>query len=112
MTDEQKLEIRKAIEAKLEELTETVEGLKEFTKPMGLDSAIGRVSRMDYINNKSVSEAGLRTAETKLKALERWLLLYDTEQFGKCSRCGNEININRLLFLPESSRCINCAGKP
>ncbi|WP_373495790.1 TraR/DksA family transcriptional regulator [Aquiflexum sp.] len=34
-----------------------------------------------------------------------------TSEFGKCIRCGNEININRLLFLPESNHCINCASR-
>lgn len=111
MTESQKKEVKTAIEEKLIGLTNTIEGLRELTKPMGLDSAIGRVSRMDYINNKAVSEAGLRTAELKKKALERWLSLYETDQFGKCSRCGNEIDAKRLLLIPESARCIHCAGK-
>ena len=67
--------------------------------------------QMDYINNKSIDESSMRKAEKDLKALERWLELHDTSQFGKCVRCGNEININRLLFMPESKRCIYCAGK-
>ena len=111
MTPEQKEQLRQAIEKKIAENRQSVKDLREATKPMGLDSAIGRVSRMDYINNKSISEAELQKAEVKLKALERWLSLYDTDQFGKCRRCGQEININRLLLLPESTRCINCASK-
>ena len=90
---------------------QAIKDLRELTKPMGLDSAIGRISRMDYINNKSINEAELLKAESKLKALERWLTLYNTDQFGKCSRCGQEINVNRLLLLPESTTCIHCAGK-
>ena len=111
MTPEQKLQLRKAIEEKIEEDRKKVIDLKEATKPMGLDSAIGRISRMDYINNKSIGEAELQKAEARLKALERWLSLYDTDQFGKCSKCGQEININRLLLLPESTRCIRCANR-
>jgi DnaK suppressor protein len=66
---------------------------------------------MDYINNKAVNEAELLKAEASLAALNRWLSIYDTDQFGKCNRCGQEININRLLLIPASSRCIHCAGK-
>ncbi|WP_158857708.1 TraR/DksA C4-type zinc finger protein [Lunatibacter salilacus] len=33
-----------------------------------------------------------------------------TADFGKCIRCGNEININRLLFVLESNHCIQCAS--
>lgn len=111
MTNDQKDALKAAIERRLIEIQNAIVDLKEATKPMGLDSAIGRVSRMDYINNKSVSEAELTKSEAKLKALERWLSLYNTDQFGKCSKCGQEININRLLLLPESTRCIKCASR-
>lgn len=111
MTDQEKETLKAAIEKKIADNQQAVKDLREATKPMGLDSAIGRVSRMDYINNKSINEAELQKAEVKLKALERWLSLYETDQFGKCSRCGQEININRLLLMPESTRCIHCAGK-
>lgn len=111
MTSEQKEQLKEAIEKKIAENRQSILDLREATKPMGLDSAIGRVSRMDYINNKSINEAELQKAEAKLNALERWLSLYETDQFGKCSRCGQEININRLLLMPESTRCVRCAGK-
>jgi DnaK suppressor protein len=111
MKEEERIQLRTAIEQKKEELIATIAELKEQTRPMGLDNSVGRLSRMDYINNKSVSEAGLRAAEAKLVALDRWLSLYDTEKFGRCSRCNEEININRLLLIPESSKCIKCASR-
>lgn len=111
MTPREKLQLRQAIEEKITESRKAVIDLREATKPMGLDSAIGRVSRMDYINNKAISEAELVKTESRLKALERWLSLYDTDQFGKCTKCGQEINIQRLLLLPESTRCIRCANQ-
>ena len=54
----------------LDEISKTEKSIKEFkevTKPIAPDVAIGRVSRMDAINNKSVAEAGLRQAQIKLK---------------------------------------------
>lgn len=111
MTPEDKLKLKKAIEEKIDESRKSIIDLREASKPMGLDSAIGRISRMDYINNKSISESELLKTESKLKALERWLAIYDTDQFGKCTKCGQEININRLLLLPESARCIRCANR-
>lgn len=111
MTKEEKVQLKAAMEEKKEQLINQIEDLKIETKPLGLDSAVGRLSRMDYINNKSISEAGLRKAEENLRALERWLAIFDTDQFARCTRCGNEININRLLLMPASTRCINCAGK-
>ena len=105
-------QIKSVILEKIVELEDELVNLKEMTRPMGLDSAIGRVSRMDYINNKSINEAQLKKTETKIKALNNWLAKVGTADFGKCIRCGNEININRLLFLPESNLCIKCASRP
>lgn len=42
MTDEQKKNLREAIEKKIAQSQQTVIDLKEATKPMGLDSSIGR----------------------------------------------------------------------
>jgi DnaK suppressor protein len=84
---------------------------KKDSTPQGLDSAIGRISRMNYSNNKSVVEFGIRKAEQEIQSLERWLFIYETDKFGKFSSYGNEININRLLLIPVSTQCIHCAGK-
>lgn len=101
---------REIIISRIAELESEYESLKEATKPMGLDNAIGRVSRMDYINNKSINEAQIKKIKNKLKGLNNWLGKLGTSDFGKCIRCGNEININRLLFIPESNLCIKCAA--
>lgn len=110
MTNDEKEQLKLKMEGKVKELTVSIAELKAASKPLGLDSAIGRLSRMDYINNKAISESQITKAESDLFALNRWLSLYDTPKFGKCARCGNEININRLLLIPASSRCISCAN--
>ena len=46
---------------------------RELTKPIGPENAIGRISRMDAINNRSVNEAALRQIEQKIKDLKRVL---------------------------------------
>ena len=71
--------------------------------------AIGRVSRMDAINNKSVTEAALREAEHKLRSLELHLSNIDHEDFGKCARCKQAIPAGRLAIQPESPYCVGCA---
>lgn len=111
MTQEEKVHLKSVLLEKRESLAELIADLKEATKPQGLDNAIGRVSRMDYINNKSVGEASLRKSESDLEAIDRCLSLYETKKFGCCSRCGNEINMNRLLLMPQSTQCIHCAGR-
>ena len=82
---------------------------KELTKPISPNNAIGRVSRMDAINNRSVNEASLRQAETKLTNLNRALEKVDDDDFGVCLKCQNPIPVGRILIRPESFLCVNCA---
>ena len=44
---------------------------EELAQPISPDNAIGRVSRMDAINNKSIVDAALRKASERLSGLER-----------------------------------------
>lgn len=84
---------------------------EENAKPISPDNAIGRVSRMDAINSRGVAEAGLRTAKRKLSNLKIALTKIDLPSFGNCSHCGNPIRPARLMFMPQSDRCVRCADK-
>jgi DnaK suppressor protein len=80
-----------------------------MTQPISPDDAIGRVSRMDAINNKSVNDAALRQAEEKLKKLNYVLKKIGSDDFGKCVNCGQQIPLGRILIRPESVLCVKCA---
>lgn len=90
--------------------TETqIEQLKSLTAPISPENAIGRVSRMDAINNKSVNDAALRKAKQKLQGLQRALERVDESDFGQCLRCKNQIPLGRILLVPHSRYCVHCA---
>jgi len=96
----------------LEQISLTEKSIKEYkelTKPIAPDCAIGRVSRMDAINNKSVVEASLRQAESKLRNLQRVFSQLGSEEFGICLKCKQPIPLGRILIRPESLFCVNCA---
>ena len=109
LNTENKALIEEKIRETLQQTREEVKRLRELTAPIAPDCAVGRVSRMDAINNKSINEAALRTAENKLKGLEIALQNIDDPGFGKCSRCGNPIPLGRILLMPHSRFCVHCA---
>ena len=111
MTEEDKRKIRTLIEKKIEELKKSIISLEEQSKPVEPDRAIGRITRMDAIQQKSVSEANLRAAEENLYRLEETLPKIDQPGFGVCRACGKDIPFERLLIVPESRLCVACAGK-
>lgn len=101
-------QIRAKILSQMERTRSDIEELKELTKPIAPENSIGRISRMDAINNKSVNEAALRNSRDKLGRLERTLKELELSHFGTCRQCGNAIEVEKLLVMPESVRCVTC----
>ena len=69
MTENEIKEVALKISKEILKTEKIIADYKELSKPISPDDAIGRVSRMDAINNKSVTEAALRQAEKKLSGL-------------------------------------------
>ncbi|PKP18620.1 MAG: TraR/DksA family transcriptional regulator [Bacteroidetes bacterium HGW-Bacteroidetes-23] len=109
MTNQEKLELKNVLEEKINKTQKDILEYRELTRPEAPDVAIGRVSRMDAINNRSILEAGLRAAENKLSKLKNALDRIDEKNFGQCIKCSQPIPFQRLLIMPESVKCINCA---
>ncbi|MEJ2163339.1 MAG: TraR/DksA C4-type zinc finger protein [Robiginitalea sp.] len=101
--------IRQRLEAAIEKGRRKVARYESLTEPIAPDNAIGRVSRMDAINNKAVSEAALRKAREQLAGLQEHLQTLDTPDFGLCRKCQKPIPIERILLAPESRFCVTCA---
>ncbi|MDX1627113.1 MAG: TraR/DksA C4-type zinc finger protein [Fulvivirga sp.] len=104
-----KARLKEKIEEEIASTREDISALKDQSSPVSPENAIGRISRMDAINNKSISEASLRQAEEKLSKLETALAKVDQDNFGICIRCGQPIPAGRLMLLPHSTTCVKCA---
>jgi DnaK suppressor protein len=109
MDKKQKEELKIVIEKKLGITRRKVEAYRDMAAPVKPENSIGRVSRMDAINNKSVAESALREEEDKLRGLEYMLKNIEEKDFGACSLCGQEIPVPRLLLMPHSPYCVHCA---
>lgn len=102
-------EIKAKIEEEIAKTEELIKEYEEMASPVAPDNAIGRISRMDAINNKSISEAALRQAREKLQKLKYVQGKVGSPDFGICHKCGKSIPLGRLLIKPESLFCVECA---
>jgi len=109
MTEQEKQDIKARVLTEIEKTNKSIADYKELTKPISPENAIGRISRMDAINNKSVAEAALRQAEGKVKNLHMVLESIDDKDFGLCLKCKKPIPVGRILLMPQSRLCVNCA---
>ncbi len=109
MTLEEKQQIKTKLEAEIISTKKSIVSYEDMTQPIKPENSLGRISRMDAINNKGVAEVALRQARLKLKNLIVMLNNIDELSFGLCAKCKNPIPIPRLMFLPESRHCVSCA---
>lgn len=111
MNAQEKLKLADEIKKRLINVEEQIIELKELCKPIEPDCAIGRVSRMDAINNKSINDIALKKKLLQFDGLKAVLENIDDENFGKCLVCGAEIPMGRILIMPESRKCVNCSRR-
>jgi len=111
MNQKEAKEIAEIIDEQIESIKEEIIELKELTKPVKLDASVGRLSRMDAINNKAINEKSLREKKSTLQKLERAQERAAEGDLGKCLKCGNDIPFGRLKIMPYTTRCVQCAGR-
>ena len=109
MNSEEQKELKKEILNEIRIQTYQIQSLQKSVKPVAPDNAIGRLTRMEAIGSKAISEASLSSARTKLAKLETALRKVGDPGFGICKRCSNPIPKGRIMLLPESVVCVACA---
>lgn len=109
MKQEELKKLEKEIKAMIKQLTIEISDLEESAAPVAPENSIGRISRMDAINNKSVVEASLRNRKRKLSKLHLALNNVRKPGFGLCTSCKKNINPKRLMLMPQSDKCVICA---
>jgi RNA polymerase-binding transcription factor len=106
---EKREKLKHHIKEKITGLKENIKSYQLLTQPISPDNAIGRLTRMEAINSKSINEAALNKAKQTLSKMERALkMIYDPD-FGLCRECDKPIPFARLMIMPESDLCVQCA---
>lgn len=85
---------------------------KEERKPVELDqTSVGRLSRMDAMQNQAMAQATERRRQSELLRIKAAFGRIETDDYGYCLTCGNDIAVKRLEIDPSASVCIDCAGR-
>lgn len=111
LSEQQRADIKAKIMGLIIKSKNDIIEIEKMTEPVKPENSLGRISRMDAINNKSVMDLALRNKKSKLAKLKVALTKIDDPLFGVCIRCKKEIQTARLIYMPESSHCISCAAK-
>jgi len=58
----------------------------------------------EYTDNLAIEQ----TLEKQLKEIDEALVSIEKGNYGKCEKCGKEIQIERLGAYPSAKTCLNC----
>ena len=112
LSNEQRQQITDKLTLLEGELEEEIKETKIRSQPVELDQqAVGRVSRVDAIQQQQMQLASLQRLERRLQLVRAAQSRIDAEDFGLCANCEEPIEWKRLLAVPESPICIDCASK-
>jgi DnaK suppressor protein len=80
-------------------------------RPVQLDQqSVGRLSRMDAMQQQAMAAAQETWRHGRIRALEAAIRRIESGAFGFCGDRGEFIGIRRLELEPTVTRCRDCAG--
>ena len=104
-------ELFQALQEQHEALRQQLDDSRDGARPVSMDAPIGRLSRMDAMQQQRMVQANRRTAQSRLARIEAALRRYHQEEYGLCRECEEEIGYLRLKAQPDAPFCITCQGR-
>ena len=90
------------------ELEAMLDRTAEGARPVDLDEPIGRLSRMEAMQQQQMTKASQRSAQARHDLVMSALAAIEGERYGDCRRCEEPIGWRRLKARPESAFCLAC----
>ena len=109
MTPDRQAHFRERLLELEKEIQATLEASKDASGVVELDTAIGRLSRMDAMQNQQMALELRRRQEQLLQRITNALKRMDQNLYGLCGRCKQPIAEERLEIAPDVVMCVKCA---
>ena len=98
------------IRSEMDQLKYLSETAKDSRAPVALDQqSVGRLSRMDAMQQQSMELATEERRQQRLAALAAALRRVKSGDYGYCMKCDDKIAAGRLAVDPAVTLCIDCA---
>ncbi len=110
MTSEQSAYYRDRLKNLQDEIRNSLDNSSGDTDVVEIDTAIGRLSRMDAMQNQQLALELKRRKEQRLQRIGHALKNLEKGSYGVCGKCKQSIDENRLEVQPDAVMCIRCAG--
>ncbi|MFT6286080.1 MAG: DnaK suppressor protein [Halieaceae bacterium] len=100
------------LEALQESLQQQIVSSTEQTQPVTLDQqAVGRVSRIDAIQQQHIAIASQQQAKKLLTHVQAALARIAAGDYGPCQVCDEMVGLPRLKAQPYARLCLKCQAR-
>ena len=100
---------RKRLETLSKEVNGALNASKDSAYVVVLDTAFGRLSRMDAMQNQQMALELRRRQDNQLLRIKNALKRMDQGRYGLCGKCKQPIAEERLEISPDTVVCVRCA---
>lgn len=111
LTTIQRHELHQELLRSRDQLKALLRDSAEQAQPVDLDKPIGRLSRMDEMQQQSMAQANRRATEQRLVQIDAALSRIGHDEYGACVACEEEIGFGRLQARPEAPFCLSCQAE-
>jgi DnaK suppressor protein len=101
-------DVEAVLRARERDVLEQLRRNAESAEPPSLDEEIGRLTRMDALQQQQMALHARRRLETQLAQIRGALARVDEGAFGRCALCGEPVDARRLEMVPETPFCVGC----
>lgn len=108
LSQKQRAQLKGALGDLKRQLESAIEGASDGAQTVELDGSIGRVTRVDALQQQSMAKASRELSRRRLESVKAALKEIDDEGYGECRSCGEPIPFARLLAKPEGRLCVEC----
>lgn len=108
LQDQELRRLRELLESQRLDIEQRLAALRTETQPVGLDLPIGRLSRMDAMQQQEMAAGQQRRMEQELPQIDAARERIEQHRYGRCVRCQNDIPYERLKVRPTTTLCLEC----
>ena len=108
LTEQEILELGERLRHSLAELEASLRQSAAGAQAVDLDQPIGRVSRIDAIQQQKMVQAQRARQRVRQEQVRAALAKIATDDYGVCQRCDDPIGYPRLKTRPETPLCMAC----
>lgn len=108
LSEAQLAELRALLEKAHHDVERELSASSVGARPVDLGLSIGRLGRVDAIQQQQMALARRQRVEVQLQQIRSALSRIRSDTYGACITCGEPIGFSRLVARPESPVCRDC----